>query len=47
MKRVGFGGPFEAEDYDFILMPICPVGKLLQQCFGTEKAKSRVGGFAK
>lgn len=43
MESIGFRGPFEVNDYDIILMPICPVWKLFATEFaGTEKAKSRV-----
>lgn len=43
MKSIGFQGPFEVEHHDFILMPICSVGKNFATVFaGTGRAKSRV-----
>lgn len=46
MKSIEFGGSFEVDDYDFVLMPICLVGKLFAIVIvGTEKSKVRFGIF--
>lgn len=46
MKSIEFGGSFEVDDYDFVLMPICLMGKLFATAIaGTEKSKVGFGRF--
>lgn len=43
MKSIGFGGPSEVDDYDLILTPVVPTGKIFATVFADiEKAPSRV-----
>lgn len=44
-QSTGFRGPYEIHDYDFILMPLGPVGKPFAAVLaGTGKTKSKIWG---